>query len=345
MTRGRNPQDSIDGTLLNELLAKYGLTHTSLTEDMAIFLKQNVDKYKDTTMKDIRKKIKVDINGYAFHSTTPKIDRIIIMLKLIGCTMEELLLTLQIEEKTKALIQDLSLNVEYFSDSDLELMKQGLTYKCLELSCNFQFHAVEKWLNLSNSYKVIILKNDLTELKDIIWHGIEGNLAKSICLDIDKNLIPGSSNKEFNIESTKPWWRSERIEFTTNLFFREVNFEDSGFFLTKTKATESLKISGTILGLDESTPVKLCEHINDSNYMETIKSTMEAMGAIMSAGIEISKAGHIKFRHTGRRAELFSDDDYARFSLKEKNIMLDETSSFQYKITPLEGSVFQLYWG
>lgn len=264
----------------DRLLDKYSLDYDELAREMAIYdLKGNEnDMGYQKKLSNKKKGLKSDIKDYGNKLSTPKMRRLFIMRKIIGCSLGELLSTLNLPDDLKELLSTLPLDAKNLSDSDIKLIKKGYAYKCLESKCDFQFHVVERWLKLTKCYKVLCYQNSLTKLKDLISHNVKGKPISINFRNEEYSFIEGSSINRSTVQfSQKALGRGEVAEFVLDAFCEEIDVYDSNFYITRIlNPTDLLKVSGTLLGLDESTLIKFRKHKDNYSYSEGVEPIAKA---------------------------------------------------------------------
>lgn len=256
----------------DKLLEKYGLNRDKLAEYMAVFEIKDT-KHNGYRLSRRKINIKTELKKYAEQVTTPKIPRFLMMLKLIGCSINELLLTLKLDEdtnyNTKELLLTLPLDAKKMNDNDIQFIKEGYPYKLLYVNCDFTFNVSERWLKLVKRYEIQCYKNGLTKFQDLLTHNVKGEPGSMNCRDSDQVLVNGSSANHSTVEHPTKMYRGDVAEVIVDFFCPKVDIRDSRCYTTRvSNPTDLLQIRAKLIGLDGSNIVKFYQYQNSCSHSE-----------------------------------------------------------------------------
>lgn len=282
--KGLNMKDkkrkSLHDTTLGKLIEKYGFNFSNLALEMATFMLENKrnDKNYEYQLNRKRKQLYSELNRYAIRSSTPSVSRLLIMLRIIGCGMEELLLSLKIDEITKELLPTLNLDKNNLVHNDLNLLNKGYNFKLLETHVDYQFYIERGYLKATKFFKLISYQNDLSVIENLIGHNSKANPVSIICRNKGWEVSEGSVDGFANVVLNSALKRGEIVEITADLFYGQIDIQNVSFYTTQIiHPTDLLKISSTFSGLDEIIPIHFYQYSNGISYQKDTEPVMESI--------------------------------------------------------------------
>lgn len=262
----------------DELLEEYALDRRDLASSIAAFKLRGREKDEDYNyqLSCKTKMAYLSIRKYARKETTPNLSQFLLMLNLIGCGVEELLLTFKINEDTKKLLTTLNLDKNKLNHDDIELLKKGCKFKLLEVHNDYQIHAQGHYLKATKYLKLMSLQSGLSEVENLIAHNSQGNQVSTICRNSQQRLLESGQGNFFTVALDSTLEKGDIAEITIDLFYGQVDIQDASFYTTYIlHPTDLLKFSCTFSGLNKIIPVQFYQYSNNTSYRQDVEPVVE----------------------------------------------------------------------
>lgn len=264
----------IASTQFGELLEKYDIDYYELISGMIPFMMERSKSGKEYVIlpsDEGTEILKKKIDQYASKSIKPSLPDLLRIMKIVGCGMEELLLTLKIEDHTKALLPSLDMDKYLLPIEDAKLKRQGHNFKILEVWSNYHLNLNENFLRVTKKFKIKFYIQNIKIISDLIYNDAPNAHVNSSCMDNRWSVVPNIRTNYLNIKFDDSFCKKEVGEITeikVDLFYSDLNIEDTGFYTNHINyPTDLLKISGSFTGLkDELKQIRLRQYSHSNTY-------------------------------------------------------------------------------
>lgn len=182
------------------------------------------------------------LSRYAIQEREPTLKNFLLLLDIIGCSLEELLSAIKQSRVTTFSGGQTGNNFGNKNSEDEELIAQGYDFVCLEVHVTSTYFS-NNVLHGSKRYKIKSLKDGLKVIKELDYYkfireGDNRDIKFYYSNDCSNGVRAKQVNKEdsdenfVDVEFTEALKKSQEIEFTVGFSAKELVANDSTFHYT-----------------------------------------------------------------------------------------------------------------